>query len=70
MDILACNSANKPSFHVFEIQQKAFFPMLHRCKMCSDIFKVASVIKMLLHFLHSMEHWAKETFSDFEKVVY
>ena len=41
LDVLACNSANNPSFQ--NPEKCPFCPTLPRWKKCSDILKVASI---------------------------
>ncbi len=61
LDILACKSANKPSFQNLT---KSLFVQ------CSMDVKSAVTFKMLQHFLHLWSIGQKEYLSDFENMVY
>ena len=54
----------RPINHLFKSNKKPSCPTLHRCKKCSEIFKVASVGG--LHFLHLWNIGQKGLLSDFE----
>ncbi len=63
LDILACNSANKPSF------QNPTKSLFAQCSI--DVNNLTdATLKILLHFLHLWSIGQKSFLTDFEKMVY
>ena len=63
-DVLACNSANKPSY------QNPTKSLFAQCSVDVKSAVTDAALKISLHFLHLWSVWQKAFLSDFEKMVY